>query len=173
MKVSMQTKKQDSRNYYEVLEVPVNATQQEVLEGYNRLKNAYSGDGLALYSLLSKEECSEVLNLVEEAYSILSEPSKRREYDDVRGLLPQNTRTSSSPREAQDLFAERPWPPQRPKESSHERDDFSILRKEAEVSRIAATNRFTLDYEKDPQMEQEIENTTVFTGGNPSKNKRI
>lgn len=78
--------RKEMSNYYEALEVPTNATQQEIYEGYLRAQNAYSGDSIALYSLLSEDECKEIIDLIEEAYSILSVPEKRREYDKVRGL---------------------------------------------------------------------------------------
>jgi curved DNA-binding protein CbpA len=73
-------------NYYEALEVPTNASQKEIYEGYIRAQNAYSGDSIALYSLLTEQECTQIISLIEEAYSILSIPEKRKEYDKVRGL---------------------------------------------------------------------------------------
>lgn len=77
---------QDNKNYYEVLEIPIDASQQEVHNGYIRAKNAYSGESVALYSLLSENECRGMLDVVEEAYSILSDPAKRTEYNRVRGF---------------------------------------------------------------------------------------
>jgi curved DNA-binding protein CbpA len=76
----------ESKTYYEVLEVPFNSTQEDIHNAYVRVKNAYSGDSIALYSLLTEDECKQILELVEEAYSILSIPEKRREYDKVRGI---------------------------------------------------------------------------------------
>jgi curved DNA-binding protein CbpA len=74
------------KNYYEVLEIPSNARSEEIYHSYQRAKAAYSSDSLALYSLMSPEECRNVLELVEEAYSILSDPMKRKRYDEARGL---------------------------------------------------------------------------------------
>ena len=51
-----------------------------------RAKNAYSGESIALYSLMTQDECDDILNSIEEAYTILSIPEKRREYDRVRGI---------------------------------------------------------------------------------------
>jgi len=52
------------------LEISTNAPPEEIHEGYNRTRNAYSQDSLALYSLMSQEECNQMLELVDEAYSI-------------------------------------------------------------------------------------------------------
>jgi curved DNA-binding protein CbpA len=82
----------DTKNYYEILEVPYNASQDDIRAGYMRSKNAYSGDGAALYSVLTNDECAEMLDLIETAYSVLSVPYKRREYDEIRGF--KTTRTS-------------------------------------------------------------------------------
>jgi DnaJ-class molecular chaperone len=76
----------DSRNYYEVLEIQTNCTQDDINKSYTRARNSYSGDSAALYSLVSQDECDKMLNLIEEAYSILSIPEKRKEYDKVRGI---------------------------------------------------------------------------------------
>jgi DnaJ-class molecular chaperone len=74
------------KNYYEVLEIPSTARSEEIYHSYQRAKSAYSMDSLALYSLMSPEECRNVLELVEEAYSILSDPMKRKRYDEARGF---------------------------------------------------------------------------------------
>ena len=76
----------DLKNYYEVLEIPATAKSEDIYHSYQRAKMAYSTDSLALYSLMSPEECRNILELVEEAYSILSDPSKRKRYDEARGL---------------------------------------------------------------------------------------
>ncbi|MBF0299449.1 MAG: helix-turn-helix domain-containing protein [Oligoflexia bacterium] len=76
----------DVKNYYDILEVPHTSSSEEIYEGYLRAKNTYSGDGLAMYSIMTKDECDEMLELIEAAYSILSVPHKRKEYDIVRGI---------------------------------------------------------------------------------------
>jgi len=76
----------ERKNYYDVLEISINANQEDIQKSYTRSKNAYSGDSVAMYSLLSTQESEKILEEVEEAYSILSVPEKRREYDRIRGL---------------------------------------------------------------------------------------
>lgn len=85
----------DSKNYYEVLELPHSCTQEDINKSYLRQKNSYSGDSVAMYSLMTQDECEKMLDLIEEAYSILSVPEKRREYDKVRGI---NNTDQDSPR---------------------------------------------------------------------------
>ena len=54
----------DAKNYYEILEIPSTSSPEEIYEGYLRAKNTYSGDGLALYSLMTKDECEEMIELM-------------------------------------------------------------------------------------------------------------
>ena len=67
-------KRDDHKNYYEILDVPANATSKEINEAYVKAKNAYTGDSVAMYSLMSAEECKTMLRHVEEAYTILCFP---------------------------------------------------------------------------------------------------
>ncbi len=181
---------QDMKNYYEVLEIPLNSNDEEIKEGYIRAKNAFSGDSLALYSLMDPKECEEVIELIEEAFTILSHPEKRREYDKVRGYNQGNAEISqrravgfgSSPMNdkflpptPEPITAEKRNPfkghsYQRPfeEETSSRREmakkDFQINRKESEVSKIGAKNRFSIDFVVDQEMETKIENATAFSG---------
>jgi curved DNA-binding protein CbpA len=86
MEIATMNSSSDSKNYYEVLEIPATARSEDIYHSYQRAKSAYSSDSIALYSLMSPEECRNVLDLVEEAYSILSDPMKRKRYDEARGL---------------------------------------------------------------------------------------
>lgn len=133
------------KNYYEVLEIPVNATQDEVREAYQRAKNAYSGDSLALYSLLSEDEATKISNLIEEAYNILSDPLKRKKYNQVRGI---NFDPNVTPEEIQDASPQ----------------EFQPAEKKADMNRLVAKKRYSLEFNEDPEMEKEIEQCTEFTG---------
>lgn len=68
-------------NFYEVLEVPVDAPQSEIHRAYQRAKSTYSQDNPALYSMFTREEARELLGLIEEAYSILGNHALRKNYD--------------------------------------------------------------------------------------------
>ncbi|NOT79693.1 MAG: DnaJ domain-containing protein [Bacteriovoracaceae bacterium] len=82
----MNNQPSEIKNYYDVLEISSSARTEDIYHSYQRAKAAYSSDSLALYSLMSQEECRNVLELVEEAYSILSDPNKRKRYDEARGF---------------------------------------------------------------------------------------
>ncbi len=78
---------ENSQNYYEILDVRQDATQNEIRQAYFRVKAAYSKDSAALYSLFDEQETQLVLERVEQAYLVLSSAEKRKEYDKVHGFL--------------------------------------------------------------------------------------
>ena len=173
---------EDKKNYYEVLEVPVSSTLQEIHNAYIRSRNAYSGDSAALYSLISQDECDKILEQIEEAYSILGTPEKRREYDKVRGLNQNHTPEGFG----EQILNE---PAYRPSQAAkHDileqtkseefkniaqqnalKEEFKYQqehsqRNQVSVSKVQAYKKFGLNYEQDTSFEQEIENCTHFTG---------
>ena len=63
------------RDYYEVLGVSKNASQDEIKSAFRKLAKKYHPD-------ISKEEnAEEKFKEVQEAYSVLSDENKRRQYD--------------------------------------------------------------------------------------------
>jgi cytoskeletal protein RodZ len=186
----------DTKNYYEILEIPMEATQEEVHKSYVRAKNAYSGESIALYSLMSKDDCDQVLNQIEEAYTILSVADKRRDYDRIKGFnataehstsnenffQPAQQMASAGTPYAQPMHEDRSahlsaaptanyshsgittFNPNKVSDDELNRD-FSINRNQmAESSKLSAKNRFSLNFHKDAQFEQDIENATEFNG---------
>lgn len=174
----------DLKNYYEVLEIPANARSEEIYHSYQRAKSAYSLDSIALYSLMSPEECRNVLELVEEAYSILSDPSKRKRYDEARGL---NRDFNSMNYNA---LSDR-TPPVRSEFSSQKTNAATISNAEftlnsqstgsdisvnghghsnnagvntTNVNKLVTQKRFALDYVINADFEKEVEDATEFTG---------
>lgn len=144
------------KNYYEILEIPMDASYEEVKQGYKSAKNAYSGDSLALYSIMSKEECDNILTMIDEAYSIISDPVKRARYDEARGFNKQ-TRDGQN---QQNQFSTSSV-------SSITRDPVEANPKpnvENKMTKLMAAKRFALEYSQDPEFEKEIESATEFTG---------
>jgi curved DNA-binding protein CbpA len=143
------------KNYYEILEIPIDATYEEVKQGYKSARNAYSGDSLALYSIMSKEECDNILSLIEEAYSIISDPVKRAKYDEARGFNSE----SHSTRKKEMEFNTSPV-------ASMARETISKPKPNAQnkMTKLMATKRFALEYTVDPEFEKEIESATEFSG---------
>ncbi len=133
------------KNYYEVLEVAPTASADEIQKAYTAARAAYSGDSLAIYSLLSEEEAHKVLELIEEAYNILSNPTKRKKYNQARGIVVEDdTNYMASPK-----------PQAEPEEVSKAVD---------QMNRLVAKKRYGLEYEQNPEFEKEIEQCSEYTG---------
>ena len=176
----------DLKNYYEVLEIPSTARSEEIYHSYQRAKSAYSTDSLALYSLMSPEECRNVLDLVEEAYSILSDPMKRKRYDEARGINREYTLNYNAladravPKRSESVYSSNNATPV----SSMLREEFTLnsqssapistgdmspkaaqtLSNTTNVTKLVTQKRFALDYDMNADFEREIEDATEFTG---------
>jgi cytoskeletal protein RodZ len=70
-----------SNNHYAVLDIRPGATHNEILHAYNRAKTTYSAGSLASYSLLEDDTNSSIMQEIEEAWTVLGNPARRREYD--------------------------------------------------------------------------------------------
>jgi len=141
----------EKKNYYEVLEVETVATPAQIEQAYVRARNAYTGDSVALYSLMTRNECDDILSQVEEAYSVLGFPEKRKEYDRIRGFnqsgfLPVHNAVEEA----------------RPVEVQYE--DFGSNLIEAKVSKITAQKKFGLEFQADSEMDRSIRECAEFTG---------
>lgn len=131
--------RKEIQNYYEVLEIPEHASTDDIYQGYLRAKGAYSQESSAVYSLINQEECKKMLDNIEEAYSILSEPQKRMQYDNARGLNQKGY-------------------------NPHVKEEKKETRETRNLDKIVAKNRYALNYEKNEEFEKELNNTTEFTG---------
>lgn len=142
----------ERKNYYEILEIESSATPQAIEHAYIRARNAYSGDSVALYSLMTKEECDSILNQIEEAYAVIGFPERRREYDRAIGFN-QNLKDARAP-----TYND-------PKSNdSVQYEDFGSNLIEAKVSKINAQKKFGLEFPENMEMEREIRECTDFTG---------
>lgn len=176
----------DLKNYYEVLEIPNNARSEEIYHSYQRAKAAYSSDSLALYSLMSPEECRNVLEMVEEAYSILSDPTKRKRYDEARGLNRDFNHMSYN------HLSDRVAPLRQERSEAQMQSAASSIMPSSEftlnsqstgsdvsvngygqassgsnttnVNKLVTQKRFALDYVINADFEREVEDATEFTG---------
>lgn len=146
----------EKKNYYEVLDINSNANPQEIENAYIRARNAYSGDSVALYSLMSKSECDDILNQIEEAYAILGFPEKRKEYDRLRGFNHSGFGMSYTPSNTLQATETPSGPVQY--------EDFGSNLMEAKVSKITAQKKFALEFNTNQEMENEIQNCSDYTG---------
>lgn len=69
------------QNYYEILDIKENATQQEIHLAYQKAKMTYSAENKALNSIFTADEASELRRLVEEAYEVLKNDNYRNVYE--------------------------------------------------------------------------------------------
>ena len=69
------------QNYYEILEVNPQASDDEIRIAYEKLKTIYNPGSPGIYALFSPEEVKDILIKVEEAYRVLSNLRNRKDYD--------------------------------------------------------------------------------------------
>ncbi|MHC4458662.1 MAG: J domain-containing protein [Planctomycetota bacterium] len=68
-------------NYYEVLQISVNASFIEIKRAYRDSLSIYSEDSLATYSMFSNDERDTILKMIEKAFLTLIDENKRAAYD--------------------------------------------------------------------------------------------
>ncbi len=149
----------EKKNYYDALEVEPGATPQQIENAYIRARNAYSGDSVALYSLMTKDECDAILGQIEEAYSVLGFPEKRREYDRLRGF----NQSGINPIRPLGQIHTVSSLEDRPKDTV-EYEDYGSNLIEAKVSKITAQKKFGLEYVENPEMDRRIRECSEYTG---------
>lgn len=69
------------KNHYETLDVSPGSTPDEIEKAYKSRRKLYDENAAALYSLYSPDERKAALEDIDEAYSTLNDPAKKREYD--------------------------------------------------------------------------------------------
>lgn len=72
------------QNHYEILEIQVAATSDEIERAYRLALATYSDDSLAGYSVFEKGDAAALRERIEAAYRVLSDSRMRNEYDATR-----------------------------------------------------------------------------------------
>src|SRR5262245_37656765 len=76
------------QSYYELLEVPVSATSEQIRAAYERLLEMYGDDQVAAYGLTDEGSAEALRARLLEAMEILTDDDLRVEYDKDLGLPP-------------------------------------------------------------------------------------
>jgi curved DNA-binding protein CbpA len=77
----------ESVDHYRVLGLPTDATRDQVERAYRFCLEMYGEGAIATYSLLETEEIEATRSRIRDAYEVLADPARRREYDEGRGLV--------------------------------------------------------------------------------------
>ena len=71
----------DNQNYYQILDVPYKATAAEIQRAYEAAKKLHQEDALMNSSPFDTSERGRILDKIEEAYQVLNNPIKRKQYN--------------------------------------------------------------------------------------------
>ena len=77
----LELKKSKRKNYYKILEVSKDAEENEIKKAYKRAALKYHPDKWANATDQEQEEAEKQFKDIGEAYSVLTDPQKRRRYD--------------------------------------------------------------------------------------------
>ena len=75
------TKKIEDRDFYELLNLTLDATRTEIENAYLFAIATYDRESLASYRIISEEEREAILERIEEAFQTLINPKKKKDYD--------------------------------------------------------------------------------------------
>ena len=68
-------------NFYEILDIPVDASSSQIRRAYRNKLEVYGNNSLLTYSLFSDAERDDLLKRMQAAYNTLIDARKRTEYD--------------------------------------------------------------------------------------------
>lgn len=75
----------NKETFYEVLKVDRKATIAEIVAAYHSARAAFARDSVATYSLFSPDDTQRILAKLDEAYHVLSNVERKRDYDERLG----------------------------------------------------------------------------------------
>lgn len=90
-------KRIEEQTYYEILEVSPTATAKEIQKAYERAKETFHTDSLAVYSLFTEKEIEGIQAAIEEAYRVLMDEALRKRYDQSHIRTPDSQKGEKYP----------------------------------------------------------------------------
>lgn len=156
------------QTYYDILEVSSSAGPTEIYQAYQRAKATYSPSSPALYSMFSPEEATQLLGLIEEAYSTLSNKTRRHEYDVQIGITKAvpSPHPERSPRPAMTTTNQPPVntaPATGPRFEDVWVGQVKVMRRKDDLPKGFARTKFSV-YEIKPEIEEEIKTVQECDG---------
>lgn len=151
------------QTYYELLDIPPTASQEEILNAYKKARATYSNNSPALYSLFNKEEAEELLKLIDEAYTVLSNQYKRKAYDKDKLAAPSGDDHSAEKTPTSHHFAPPSAAILEPSPLNVPGQKGVYVKNPATDPGQPGTTRFG-KYQFDSKIEDEIKNQTQFSG---------
>lgn len=91
-------KRLSEQDHYQVLEVPYDATTEEIQRAYDAVREIYQSDALVAGSILTPDERRAILDRLSEAYQTLIAEESRRFYNEALSESSPALRTVLSPR---------------------------------------------------------------------------
>lgn len=117
-------------NFYELLEISPGATRVEIQKAYEMAKKTYSEDSLISYSLTDTQFRKAILGRIEEAFRVLGDDARRRQYDIDKGFRKPPAPVPRTAAETDRAVPARPQPPKPPT------GEFDIALEEISGSRL-------------------------------------
>lgn len=155
----------EQTNYYEILEISPDAPAAEISKAYQRARQTYSQDNPALYSMFSPEEARELLQMIDEAYNVLSNLATRKSYDESMGRTTPATQHAAAAPVEQTTSSDAPSTFENSLDSGS--GEFVVRKREVPKSNLApGTGRTQLStFKVDESFEKEITGGSEFDGG--------
>ncbi len=101
---------ESTESYYQVLRVPETASTTEITAAYHAAKQAYSTDSVASYSLMEESTQRSFNTTLEEAYKVLSDPKRRKKYDNKLRHTSQGDQKMETPSQVAEALSQTPPP---------------------------------------------------------------
>lgn len=103
----------DTQNFYELFEIPVDSTPDQIQQAFDLARKTYADGSLASYSLFDEKERKAIMRRIFLAHETLSDEKRRRLYDRDIGVLkePENARKTAP---MADLFSSMDSEPVKP-----------------------------------------------------------